>query len=149
MCIWRWYPHVSVCVWMCTVIIVKITGISTILFLFQDLLTLNEDGFHKLQQVIDTSNLVTPNTSASGKDVISEDVLKLKQTWDEIIRQLKESREKLDDAVRQWELYEEAVKTLSKWMTDIENAVKLEMGLQGTLSEKRNQAEKMKVNVLT
>ena len=95
--------------------------------------------------MIDTSNLVTPNTSASGKDVISEDVLKLKQAWDDIIRQLKEGRERLDEAVRQWELYEEAVKMLSKWLTDTENTVKLEMGLQATLSEKRNQAEKMKV----
>ena len=53
-----------------------------IFFYFQDISNSKEDGFYKLQEVLEKSNLVLPNTSSRGKDKIRQDIQNLQQEWD-------------------------------------------------------------------
>ena len=114
----------------------------------QELMTCRDEGFHKLQQTVDCAHLVQPNSSATGKDKISEDIQKLRQTWDGLVSQMNESNNNLETAVSQWDLYDDTTTHLSKWLSDLQNNIKLEGGLQASLPEKRTQLERTKVMLM-
>ena len=111
----------------------------------RELLSLRDEGYHKLQQATDAANLTLPNTSPVGKDAISEELQTLKQDWENLLGQLNDSKAQLEAALSQWDLYDDTIASLLKWLTDMEGSLKAELGLQATLLEKRSQQERVKV----
>jgi nesprin-1 len=111
----------------------------------QELLSCREEGYGKVQQVVDQAHLVLPNTSAPGKESINEELCALRQNWDELTARLNTGKTQLEMATSQWTLYEESCASLSKWLTEAENTVKQEAGQQASLPEKRAQLDKAKV----
>ena len=47
-------------------------------------MNLKDEGFEKLQQTVNSSHHVLPNTAARGKDEIRADMQKLQKTWDDL-----------------------------------------------------------------
>lgn len=113
----------------------------------QELLSRRDEGYHKLQHTLDQAHLVLPNTSTPGKDTISEDLAKLRHAWDDLTARLTTGKTQLETATSQWELYEDSMDQLSKWVSETESAAKMEAMLQATLPEKRAQLERVKVSV--
>lgn len=111
----------------------------------QELLNSRDEGYGKLQQVIDQAHLVLPNTSAVGKDTINEDLASLRQNWDDLTNRLNTGKTQLEMATSQWGFHEESISQLGKWLTETENCVKVESTQQATLPEKRSQLERIKV----
>ena len=122
--------------------------VSDPVFVPQELLSSRDEGYHKLQQVLDQAHLVLPNTSTPGKDTISEDLAKLRHHWDDLTGRLTTSKTQMETATSQWDLYEDSEGHLSKWVAETESGLKLETGLQATLPEKRAQLERVKVRTL-
>ena len=112
----------------------------------QELLSSRDDGFGKLQQVIDQAHLVLPNTSAPGKETINGELSALHQNWDDLTSKLNSGKTQLELATSQWTLYEESCASLSKWLSEVETSMKQEIGQQASLPEKRSQLDKIKVS---
>ncbi len=58
------------------------------IFPLQELLSLKDEGFEKLQQTVNASQQVLPNTAARGKDEIRNDMQKLQKAWDDLFADL-------------------------------------------------------------
>lgn len=111
----------------------------------QELLSCRDDGYGKLQQVIDQAHLVLPNTSAPGKENINEELSDLRQRWDDLTSRLNTGKTQLELATSQWTLYDESSAQLNKWLSEAETSAKQEAGQQASLPDKRSQLEKVKV----
>lgn len=112
----------------------------------QEVLHHKDEGFHCLQQVIDSAHLVLPNTSPAGKDIIRDDLHGLKQDWDDMIAVMNDAKTHLEGAVLQWDHHDDSVMSLGKWLTELEESLQREGTLQATLAEKRAQLERVKVS---
>ena len=105
---------------------------------------MRDDGFHKLQLVMDRAQLALPNTSPPGKDSIRSDIQTLQHNWDRIISSTSDIKNKLDSALAQFEGYTLAMEQIQSWLSDAEQAVKKYSATHATLPEKRTQLEKVK-----
>ena len=114
----------------------------------QDIINQRDEGFHKLQQAIDSANLVVPNTSSEGKDNIAEQLQSLRQGWDDMCVQMHTGKSTLEAGISQRELHDDVITQLLHWMTDMEKSVKAEESLQSTLPEKRAKQERIKVSTI-
>ena len=114
--------------------------------LFQEVLQHKDEGFQCLQAVVDAAQLVQASTSPAGKDIITEDLHGLRQDWDDMLTLMNDGKTRLETAVNQWDLHDNTLATLNKWLTDMEETLKQESALQSTLSEKRSQLERVKVS---
>lgn len=108
---------------------------------------MRDEGFQRLQSVIDHSQMVIPNTAPLGKDDIRSNLHRLQRSWDDIIAQMNDGKSRLEAAAAQWELYDDTTEKLAKWLRETDNIVKLESGLQSSLPEKRAQLERVKVSL--
>ena len=106
-----------------------------------------DEGFQCLQQVVDAAHLVQPSTSPPGKDIVADDLHGLRQDWDDMLTMMNEGKTRLETAVNQWDLHDNAIATLTKWLGDMEETLKQESALQSTLPEKRSQLERIKVSI--
>jgi len=113
----------------------------------QELLGCRDDGFQRVQQVVDAGHSVLPNTSSAGKDTVNAELQQLRQTWDAIVAQMTSAKTALEASVSQWQLYDNTVEELTNWLSQTEAAVKAEADLESTLPEKRAQLERMKVGL--
>ena len=83
------------------------------------------------------------------KNSISNTHIKIinRQDWDDIIGMMNDGRSRLEKAVNQWELHDDSIRALTKWLLDTETSLKGEGEMQATLPEKRSQLERIKVSV--
>ena len=95
---------------------------------------------------MDSAQLVLPNTSPNGKDAIRQELHALQEDWDAILTLINDGKTQLDTCVGQWEVYDDSVAQVVKWLSEMENSIKDEAMLQPTLAEKRTQLERVKVS---
>ena len=111
-----------------------------------DLLEKRDDGYGHIQSASDAGALVLPSTSALGRDVISQNLSELRQSWEDTVGRMNDTQTRLKAALMRWEDHEGATRRLALWLNDKEAEFKSEAILQSTLGEKRSQLERVKVN---
>ena len=111
----------------------------------EELAAMRDEGYQKLQTVIDQSQLILPNTGPLGKEEIRNEVHQLQRTWDDIMVEMTGGKSQLEAAAAQWELYDDTTERLVRWLRETENITKVEFSFQSSLPEKRAQLDRIKV----
>ena len=55
-------------------------------------MNLKDEGFEKLQQTVNTSHHVLPNTAVRGKDEIGAEIQKLQKAWDDLFANMNSTK---------------------------------------------------------
>ena len=55
-------------------------------------MNMKDEGFEKLQQIVNASHHVLPNTAARGKDEIKADIQKLQKAWDDLFANMNSAK---------------------------------------------------------
>ena len=55
-------------------------------------MNMKDEGFEKLQQTVNASHHVLPNTATRGKDEIKADIQKLQKAWDDLFTNMNSAK---------------------------------------------------------
>ena len=58
----------------------------------KELMDLKDEGFEKLQQTVNASQHVVPNTAVRGKDEIRAEIQKLQKAWDDLFANMNSAK---------------------------------------------------------
>lgn len=83
-------------------------------------------------------------TSHHGQASIRRELDTLKQEWDSLQSNMKETQRTLQHGIKALETYDVSCESLSQWLRETEIQLK-DCELKSTLAEKQNQVEKLKV----
>ena len=108
-----------------------------------------EEGLHMLQIALDNLQVVLPNTSVGGRDLMRREMQAVQQEYDGLSGDLSEVKLKLDGCLAQWTVYDDSVQQLQRWLNDLETQVQTESQLQNTLQEKKLQLDRVKVRFIS
>ena len=59
-------------------------------------MNLKDEGFEKLQETVNCSHHVLPNTAARGIDEIRADIQKLQKAWDDLFANMNSAKVRLN-----------------------------------------------------
>lgn len=114
------------------------------LAIIQDLLLSKEEGFGKLQNIIELAQTVLANTAPSGHDAINQTVAELQEKWSNLASKMVETKAMLDDSLTKWSGLFEETQGLNKIIEWMETQLKELSELQGSIPEKRAQLDRIK-----
>ena len=100
-----------------------------------------------LQISLDNLQIVLPNTSVAGRDGMRREMQILQSEYDGLSADINDLKTKLDSTLTQWNVYDDSIEQLSRWLRDLEDQLEAESQLQNTLQEKKLQLERVKVDV--
>lgn len=110
----------------------------------QDLLLDKDEGFARVQSIVEMAQNVLANTAPSGHEAINKSLEHLQLEWSNLASKMIEVKTILDDSINRWSGLLEQVQGLNKtidWMTSTYNELSQ---FQATMSEKRTQLERIK-----
>ncbi|XP_055711373.1 muscle-specific protein 300 kDa isoform X7 [Phlebotomus papatasi] len=110
----------------------------------QDLLLLKDEGFGKVQSVIETAQNVLANTAPAGHEAINKLLTKLQEDWSNLALRMIDVKTSLDESINQWSGFLEEVQNVNKTVDWMENAYKELCDYQATMTEKRAMLERIK-----
>lgn len=114
------------------------------LVLIQDLLLLKDEGFSKVQNVVELAQSVLANTSTVGHEPINKSLAKLQEEWSALASKMIEVKSMLDDSISKWAGFLEQIQALNKTVLWMQNCLDEITPFQSSMSEKRTQLEKAK-----
>lgn len=114
------------------------------LVLIQDLLLVKDEGFSKVQNVVELAQSVLANTATGGHDTINKSLAKLQEEWSALASKMIEIKSLLDDSISKWAGLLEQIQALNKTVEWMESALAEITPYQSSMSEKRSQLEKIK-----
>lgn len=107
----------------------------------QDLLLYKDEGYAKVQSVVETAQTVLANTATAGHSAINEALKKLQNDWSILAAKMVETKNQLDESIHRWSGFLEQINQLGKTVDYLENLFKDVFHFQTTLPEKRAQLE--------
>lgn len=110
----------------------------------QDLLLLKDEGFTKVQGIVELAQVVLANTAPHGHDPINISLAKLQEDWSALALKMVDIKSNLGDSINQWSGFLEQVQNVNKTVEWLENLVKELDEFQSTMTEKRNQLERIR-----
>nr|XP_034172930.1 nesprin-1 isoform X14 [Osmia lignaria] len=110
----------------------------------QDLLLYKEDGFAKVQGIVELAQAVLANTAPTGHKAINDAVGKLQEQWSALASKMLETKTNLDDSINKWAGLLEQIQSMNKTVDYMETALNEFIPFQTTMSEKRCQLERIK-----
>ncbi|XP_018395829.1 PREDICTED: nesprin-1 isoform X2 [Cyphomyrmex costatus] len=111
----------------------------------QDLLLYKEDGFTKVQGIVELAQAVLANTAPSGHQTINNALAKLQEQWSALALKMLETKTNLDDSINKWAGLLEQIQSIKKTVEYMQTSIDEISQFQTTMSEKRNQLERIKV----
>ncbi|ODN01313.1 Nesprin-1 [Orchesella cincta] len=106
-----------------------------------DLLLYKDEGYAKVQKVVETAQSVLANTATAGHPAINEALKKLQDDWSVLAARMVETKNQLDESIHRWAGFLEQIHQLGKTVDYLENLFKDVFHFQTTLQEKRAQLE--------
>ena len=106
---------------------------------------MRDDGFRHLQTAADNLQIVIPNTSPAGREVMRRHLQDCQHNWDNSTGKLVDVKSRMEGCLAQIALYDEGIIHLEKWLQDMEQSLKDEQQLHATIPEKKAQLERTKV----
>ncbi|XP_071454288.1 muscle-specific protein 300 kDa-like [Hetaerina americana] len=110
----------------------------------QDSLLYKEEGFSKVQGIVELAQNVLANTAPSGHDPINQSLAALQEEWSILASRMVEIKANLDDSIQRWAGFLEQIHQLNKTVEYIEGVFNELSEYQTTMSEKRSQLERLK-----
>ncbi|RUS81756.1 hypothetical protein EGW08_010510, partial [Elysia chlorotica] len=101
-----------------------------------------EQGRKKLQATQQKGEIVIPQTSTQGQELIHEELEMLTNDFQGFESDLGDLKHTLTTLKDQWTCYEEFYGELSQWIKDTENAMKVDSDLRASLDQKLQQLNK-------
>ncbi|XP_054006700.1 muscle-specific protein 300 kDa isoform X2 [Hylaeus anthracinus] len=110
----------------------------------QDLLLCKEDGFGKVQGIVELAQTVLANTAPTGHKAINDTVGKLQEQWSALASKMLETKTNLDDSINKWAGLLEQIQSMNKTVEYMQTALNDFLPFQTTMAEKRCQLERVK-----
>ncbi|KAJ8930094.1 hypothetical protein NQ314_017138, partial [Rhamnusium bicolor] len=110
----------------------------------QELLLNKEEGFAKLQGLVELAQIVLANTAQHGHEAINLTLANLQEEWSNLASSMIETKGLLDDALTKWAGLLEEIKALDKTIEWMESQYEELSELQGTVTEKKSQLDRIK-----
>lgn len=110
----------------------------------QDLLLYKEDGFAKVQGIVELAQVVLANTAPAGHQTINDALAKLQEQWSALALKMLETKTNLDDSINKWAGLLEQIQSINKTVEYMQTSIDEISQFQTTISEKRNQLERIK-----
>ncbi|XP_029680499.1 nesprin-1 isoform X2 [Formica exsecta] len=111
----------------------------------QDLLLYKEDGFAKVQSIVELAQAVLANTAPAGHQTINDALAKLQEQWSALASKMLETKTNLDDSINKWAGLLEQIQSINNTVEYMQASVDEISQFQTTMSEKRSQLERIKV----
>lgn len=110
----------------------------------QELLLQKDEGFSKIQGLVELGQSVLANTAPEGHEFINKRLANLQEEWSNIASSMIETKALVDDAITKWAGLLEEIKSLDKTIDSMEAQYEELSELQGTASEKKAQVARIK-----
>lgn len=118
--------------------------LETKLVLIQNLLLSKDEGFTKIQSLVELAQNVLANTAPSGHEAINNSLIALQEQWSTLLSRMIETKSVLDDSVTKWAGFLEQIQLINKSNIWLENMLTELQPLQASISDKKVQLEKLK-----
>lgn len=118
--------------------------LETKLAIIQDLLLSKEEGFAKLQNIVELGQIVLANTAPNGHEAINQSISNLQEEWSNLASKIVETKALLDDSLTKWSGLLEQTQGLHKTIEWMENQLKELSEYQSSIPEKRAQLDRIK-----
>ncbi|GAB6020485.1 hypothetical protein CHUAL_003173 [Chamberlinius hualienensis] len=109
----------------------------------QELLVKKENGYSKVQQVVELAQSVLLNTSIPGHAPINQAITTLQADWSKLAHKVTEAKIHLDETANTWSEFLEQIHQLARNVERMETVLREVQSFQSTLSEKRTQVSKL------
>lgn len=110
----------------------------------QDLLLYKEEGFSKVQGLVELAQSVLANTAPNGHDAINDMLTRLQDEWGTLASKMAETKALLDDSIHRWAGFLEQIHELNVTVDSLETGYREACELQTTMGEKRAQLDRLK-----
>ncbi|CAH2241590.1 jg3925 [Pararge aegeria aegeria] len=118
--------------------------LETKLVLIQNLLLTKDEGFTKVQSIVELAQNVMANTAPSGHEAINNSLVALQEQWSALLSRMIETKNLLDDSVTKWAGFLEQIQLIQKSNIWLENMIADLTPFETSMSDKRAQLEKLK-----
>lgn len=110
------------------------------------LLAEKDQGLQKLNSMIEAGERLYPDTAATGREKIRQELRTAKDDWDSLFSSLNDTQRKVETFLHQWSSYSESQDQLMRWITETEGNLRADVELKNTLPEKRVQLQSYRVS---
>ncbi|KAL4710682.1 hypothetical protein ACJJTC_003318, partial [Scirpophaga incertulas] len=118
--------------------------LETKLVLIQNLLMTKDEGFTKVQSLVELAQNVMANTAPAGHEAINNSLVALQEQWAALLSRMVETKSLLDDSVTKWAGFLEQIQLIEKSNAWLENMLEELTPFETLMSDKRAQLEKLK-----
>lgn len=112
--------------------------------IIQDMLLLKDEGFAKVQSIVEMAQSVLANTAPHGHEAINKSLAKLQDDWSALALKMVDIKAILDQSINQWSGLLDQIQNVNKSIEWLENALRELSEYQTTMTEKRSQLERIK-----
>lgn len=110
----------------------------------QDLLLYKEDGFARVQGIVEVAQTVLANTAPAGHRAINDALANLQEQWSTLASKMLETKTNLDDSINKWAGLLEQIQSINKTIEYMQTSIDEISQFQTTMTEKRSQLERIK-----
>ena len=103
-----------------------------------------EEGFEKVQSIVELGQNVLANTSTQGHSKIVAEMKVLQTKWSKLVAKLGESRVEVDESISKWSGFLDAINQLNENIQSMEKIFNAVSPLQSQSNEKRAQIDKLR-----
>lgn len=104
-------------------------------------------GLTKLNNCVESGERLYGSTAPDGREVIRQELRKLKLGWDSLYDDLSAVQRRLEVSLVQWTSFDESYGQVENWLRDMESQLEGQIPLRSTLEEKKTQQQNYKVDV--
>lgn len=112
--------------------------------LLQDLILFKEEGFGKIQNLVELLQIVLANTAPSGHEAINNTLSSLQEQWSNLASKMIETKAMLDDSILKWARLLEQTQGLNKTIEWLQAQLEELSQLQSNIPEKKAQLNRIK-----
>lgn len=110
----------------------------------QDLLLCKEEGFAKIQNLVELAQVVLANTAPNGHDAINRTLGKIQEQWSNLASKMIETKATIEDMLTKWTGLLDQTQGLNKTIEWMENQLRELSEFQSNIPEKRAQLDRIK-----
>ncbi|XP_025103982.1 nesprin-1-like isoform X4 [Pomacea canaliculata] len=111
----------------------------------QELVRERDAGLSKLNQCVEAGERLYSSTAPDGREVIRQELRKLKMEWDSLYDDLSTVQRRLEVSLVQWTSFDESYNQVESWLREMETQLEGQTALRSTLEEKKTQLQNYKV----
>lgn len=104
-----------------------------------------EDGFLRIQNLIEMAQAVLANTAPAGHSAINEALARIQEQWSTLASKMLETKSILEDSINKWAGLLQQIQSINNIVDYMQTSLDDLSQYQTTMTEKRSQLEQIKV----